>query len=118
MDPMQPDPMDPEIKVVTVAPRSRVAFWTMAVAAVAVGGVLVVLGLTLLLGLIAAATVLGIGTVLVRRLTGRSRSGTSAVEAAMRHAQMQRHGLDPSKEVFPPGAHDTRIPPPRMPADE
>ena len=118
MDPMQPDPMDPQIKVVSIAPRSRVAFWTMAVAAVAVGGVLVVLGLTLLLGLIAAATVLGVGTMLIRRLTGRSRPDAGVFEAGLRHAQMGRHGLDPSKEVFPPGAADTRLPPPRMPADE
>ena len=118
MDPMQPDPMDPQIKVVSITPRNRLAFWTMAVAAVAVGGVLVVLGLTLLLGLVAAATVLGVGTVLVRRLTGRSNPNADALAAALRQAQTGRHGLDPAKEVFPPGQTGTSLPPPRTPADE
>ena len=118
MDPMQPDPMDPQIKVVTISPRNRVAFWTTAVAALAVGGVLVVLGLTLLLALVAAGTVLGVGTLIVRRLTGSARPDAGGLDDAMRRAQMSRHGLDPSKEVFPTGTPDARLPPPRPPAGE
>ncbi|MGK2934368.1 MAG: hypothetical protein ACSLFE_03885 [Gemmatimonadaceae bacterium] len=57
-------------------------------------GVFLAFGFVLLLALAAAGLLLGVGTALLRRLTGR---GPAPLDAAG-----PRHGLDPSLEVKPP----------------
>ena len=94
------------VKVVSLGTKSPLAFWAMAIAAIAVGGTLLVVGFTLLLGLLAAGAVIGGGVMLVRRLTGADRRDRERAVAMMRDAeraaQLERHGLDPSMEVRPP----------------
>jgi hypothetical protein len=98
----------PEMKVYAVQVRNPIAVWAMAIAALAVGGVLFVLGLTVLLGILVAGTVLGTGVMLVRRLTGASRRDRERLEAMMREARHGGLGLDPSMEVLPPRSPERR----------
>ena len=73
--------------------RNKVTIAALAIAGIAVGGVLLVLGLTLLVGVLAAGAVLGTGVALSRRLGGLRR----VVEPPSAHS-----GLDPADEVFLP----------------
>ena len=57
-------------------------------------GIFLAFGLVLLVGMAAVGLVLGLGTALLRRLTGRSPRRQEAVR--------QGHELDPALEVQPP----------------
>ena len=81
--------------------RGRAAVIAMWVAALVVGGVLLVLGVTLLLGLLAVGVVLAVGLLAYRRLTGRRGFGLRGASA--------RRALDPALEVFPDDAARRRL---------
>jgi hypothetical protein len=102
------------VKVYTVR-TNPIGFGLATIAALAVGGVLFVLGLTLILGLLAAGAVVGTGIMLVRRLTGASRRDRERLEAMMRDAQPGAFGLDPRMEVLPPQPSPRR--PDALPTD-
>lgn len=70
--------------------RSRAQTVALAVAALAIGAVLLAVGLMVLAGLAAAGTVVGLGVLAWRRLTGR---------AALGGARPAAFDRDPSKEV-------------------
>ena len=83
-----------------IAPRNRAAAVVLVVAAIVVGGVVLALGLSLLLGLLALAVVGSAGVAVYRRVAltlrgGRSESGNDG----------RRRALDPSMEVFPGSAN-------------
>ena len=81
--------------------RGRAAAIAMGIAALVVGGVLLVLGVTLLLGLLVVGVVLAVGLLAYRRLTGRRGFGLRGASA--------RRALDPALEVFPDDATGRRI---------
>jgi hypothetical protein len=83
----------------------KIATVTLAVVAIAIGGLFLAFGLALLLGLAVVGTITGAGVMVYHRLTGRwPRFLTHARETAR-----QTSGLDPAKEVFaePPRGPDT-----------
>jgi Flp pilus assembly protein TadB len=81
-----------QMRVYRFGTKNRAATIALIAAALAAGAVLIAFGLVLLLALAAAATVIGAGTVLYYRLTGR--------RPAFQRFQT-RERLDPSLEVFP-----------------
>ncbi|HEY9516832.1 MAG TPA: hypothetical protein VIQ74_14235 [Gemmatimonadaceae bacterium] len=89
-------------RVINITPRNRAAAIALAVAAIFVGGVVLAMGLTLLLGVATVAVVGGLGVTLYRRLMGTVR-GVPPVRRAP--------DLDPSMEVFPARAHSRPLPP-------
>jgi len=92
------------VRVYRLGTRNRLATIALIAAALAIGAVLVAFGLMLLLSLAAAATVVGAGTVLYYRLTGRR----------PRLLRAEPHDkLDPSLEVFPDDAQRGKLPDPR-----
>jgi hypothetical protein len=84
-----------------VAPRNRAAALALVVTAIAVGGMIFALGLSLLLGILALAAVGGAGVTLYRRIAGVLRG-----ERPWRAGERGR-ALDPALEVFP-GRIDAR----------
>jgi hypothetical protein len=68
----------------------------LAIAALIVGGVFFALGLALLATLAIAGTVIGAGLAIARLVRGRGR------------LPAERHVLDPSMEVFPPGDREVK----------
>ena len=92
-------------RVFHIRPTSRVGTVALGAAIIVVGGVLVVVGTTILLALGVAAAVVGTGVVAWRRLTGRGAPG--APEPLARSER-----LDPSLEVFPDQSPDARRLPP------
>ena len=88
------------LSVHRVSVRGRAAAIAMGIAALVVGGVLLVLGVTLLLGLLVAGVVLGAGVLAYRRLTGRRLTPRDT---------NPRRDLDPALEVFPDNAAGRRI---------
>lgn len=93
------------IKVIALGPRSRTGTVALAVCIVAIGGVLLVVGFTLLLALAALGAVAGIGTMIYRRLTRRG-----AVRAPLDAEPVYR--LDPRMEVHAPDTQTIRPLPP------
>ena len=92
-------------RVIRIRPTTRAGTVALATGVIVVGGVLVVVGATLLLALGVAAATVGTGIVAWRRLTGRG--GDSPPE---RHGRVPP--LDPSLEVFPdPAPEFPRLPP-------
>jgi hypothetical protein len=89
-----------KLSVHRLSVRGRAAAIATGIAALVVGGVLLVLGVTLLLGLLVAGAVLGAGVLAYRRLTGR--------RLTPRDTSPRRH-LDPALEVFPDDAPRRRI---------
>jgi len=92
------------VRVYRLGTKNRAATVALIAAALAIGAVLIAFGLMLLLALAAAATVIGAGTVLYSRLTGR-RPRLLRTEP--------REQLDPRLEVFPDDAQRGRLPDPR-----
>ena len=92
------------VRVYRLGTRNRAATIALVVAALAIGAVLIAFGLMLLLALAAAATVVGAGTVLYYRLTGRK-------PQLLRTEPQEK--LDPSQEVFPDAAQRGKLPEPR-----
>ena len=86
------------IRIVTLGGGrlSRGKTIALAIAALLVGGVFFALGLALLATLAIAGTVIGAGLALARLVRGRSR------------LPRERHGMDPSMEVFPPGEAEVK----------
>jgi hypothetical protein len=86
------------IRIVTLGGGrlSRGKTIALAIAALIVGGVFFALGLALLATLAVAGTVIGAGLAFARVVRRRGRLPT------------ERHGLDPSMEVFPPGEAEVK----------
>jgi hypothetical protein len=84
-----------------IAPRNRAVALVLVVTAIAVGGMVLALGLSLLLGILALAAVGGAGVTLYRRIAGVLRG-----ERPWRVGGRGR-ALDPSMEIFP-GRIDAR----------
>lgn len=84
------------MRVYQITVRNKAAAVALGATVVVVGGALVVVGLTLLTGLLLGGAVLGTGALLIRRLTGGK--GTAGSRASTRIDS----GLDPAQEVFPP----------------
>jgi membrane protein implicated in regulation of membrane protease activity len=80
--------------------RGRAAAIATGIAALVVGGLMLVLGVTLLLGVLVASVVVGAGVLAYRRLTGRM--------PTLRD-RSPRRDLDPALEVFPDDAADRRL---------
>jgi hypothetical protein len=78
--------------------------------------VLFVLGLTLILGLVAAGAVIGTGLMVFRRLTGGARRDQERLADMMRQSRDRGLGLDPSMEVLAPQS-GVRRPGEALPAD-
>lgn len=79
-----------------LAPRNRAAAIALVVAAIMVGGIVLALGLTLLLGVATVAVVGGLGVMLYHRLMRLLRGGR-----AEPRGERLDPSLDPSMEVFP-----------------
>jgi hypothetical protein len=77
------------IRVYSMRARNGPAAFALAAVVLAVGALLVALGLLLLLGLVAIGAAIGTGAVLFRALTGRGRR------------RVWYRDLDPSLEIFP-----------------
>lgn len=73
--------------------RSKLGAVVLALVLLGVLGVFLTFGLVLLIGLAAAGLVLGLGTALLRRLTGRPAPNARVGS---------RQGLDPAREISPP----------------
>ena len=86
------------IRIVTLGGGrlSRGKTIALAIAALIVGGVFFALGLALLATLAVAGTVIGAGLAIARLV--RRRRGLPS----------ERHGLDPSMEIFPPGETEVK----------
>jgi hypothetical protein len=97
--------MHMQIRLIGLHGRSRAGTIALAAAVIAIGGVLLVVGFTLLLALAAVGVVAGIGTMLYRRLTGRG-----ALRAPI--ATEPAFQLDPRMEVHAPDARTLRPLPP------
>ena len=94
------------IRLVHLNVRHPAAAVAVAIAALAIGGVLFAFGLVLLLGLVVAGSVVGTAIVLYRKLTGRLPGFPGG-------ARRERVTLDPSLEVFPdPQGARGELPPP------
>lgn len=85
-----------------IAPRNRAAAIALISAALVVGGMALVLGLSLLLGILALAAVGGVGVTIYRRIVGVLRG-----DRPLRGVGGRGRALDPSMEVFP-GRVDSR----------
>ena len=105
-----------DIRVVNIAPKSRLGMAALAAGVIVVGGTLLVIGAALLLALAATGAVLGTGFVLYNRLTGRGRAAAELRERlrAEQSSQWARNGLDPRLEVH--AADATRVARPLPPA--
>lgn len=86
------------IRVVTLGtgPLSRGKTIALAIAALAVGGIFLALGVALLVSLAVVGTVVAAGMALARIVRGRPSLPT------------RERPLDPSMEVFPPGTDEAR----------
>lgn len=95
--------------------RGRLQTYALVAAALAAGALLIAFGLVVLAGLVVTGTVVGGGVALYHRLTGRwpkflqVRTYVRPIGSAG-PARKSVHGLDPSKEVFPPTGAPPRLP--------
>ena len=89
-------------RIIRLNVANRPGAVALAIAAVAVGGVFLVVGLTLLLSLVALGAVVGTGLVLYHKLTGRL--------PGRRHQEARPDSLDPRREVFPTSVPAGRLP--------
>lgn len=85
-----------------IAPRNRAAGVALVVVAIVTGGIVLALGLSLLLGILALAVVGGAGVTIYRRIARALRGEQPGWGAGGRG-----RALDPSMEVFP-GRVDAR----------
>jgi len=94
--------------------RGRLQTYALVAAALAAGALLIAFGLVVLAGLIVTGAVVGGGIALYHRLTGRwpkflqVRTYVGPIGSAGPRESV--HGLDPSKEVFPPSGAPPRLP--------
>lgn len=88
-----------EVRQIQLTARSRAGAVALAAGTVAVGATLVVLGATMLVGLAAVGAAAGVGGLVFRRVTGRSRRASARPGL----------GLDPRLEVRAPAQR--RLPP-------
>jgi hypothetical protein len=89
-------------RIVRLNITNRPGAIALAIAAVAIGGVFLVVGLTLLLSLVALGAVVGTGLVLYHKLTGRLPGRAPA--------RAEPDALDPRREVFPAPGPAGRLP--------
>ncbi|HTI62710.1 MAG TPA: hypothetical protein VL524_04325 [Gemmatimonadaceae bacterium] len=95
--------------------RGRLQTYALVAAALAAGALLIAFGLIVLAGLAVVGTVVGGGIGLYHRVTGRwpkflhLRTYVGPIGSAD-PASGAVHGLDPSKEVFPPTGESPRLP--------
>ncbi|HSQ28902.1 MAG TPA: hypothetical protein VLN49_03580 [Gemmatimonadaceae bacterium] len=102
-----------------VLPLSRAKTIGLAVFALAAGALLLAFGLIILAGLALAGTVVGGGTMLYHRITGRwprfLHVSTHVWTIGDQGASRAVPGLDPSKEVFPASPEQRSLPDSRDP---
>jgi len=95
--------------------RGRLQTYALVAAALAAGALLIAFGLIVLAGLAVVGTVAGGGIGLYHRVTGRwpkflrVQTYVGPIGSAG-PASGAVHGLDPSKEVFPPAGESPRLP--------
>lgn len=95
--------------------RGRLQTYALVAAALGAGALLIAFGLIVLVGLAIGGTALGGGIALYHRFTGRwpkflhVRTYVGSIGSAEPPSRTA-HGLDPSKEVFPPTGESPRLP--------
>ena len=98
------------IRLIGLRPRNRAGAIVLGVAIVAILAVVVALAFTFFLALAAVGTVIGIGTLLFRRLFGRGALHAPGMHAPGVHEPAFR--LDPRLEVHAQDAREVRPLPP------
>ena len=95
--------------------RRRLQTYALVAAALGAGALLIAFGLIVLAGLAVTGTVVGGSIALYHRLTGRwpkflhVRTYVGPIGSVGEESRAV-HGLDPSKEVFPPTSETPRLP--------